>query len=159
VFVDKARCGTVYPKEVPYLQRIQPKDPISLENLGYVRQLHLISAHILAGIQCQSNIFLLIFHHQGPRYMSTETQAKYHAMPNVQSKLQPRTQALRSDARTSRYERQNGEPGYEVVTYFARLALRGILLESLLTYTLVPGGERLTGIYLIGIESQQECVH
>jgi hypothetical protein len=52
VFVDKARCGTVYPKEVPYLQRIQPKDPISLENLGYVRQLHLISAHILAGIQC-----------------------------------------------------------------------------------------------------------
>ena len=54
VFVDKARFGTVYPKEVPYLQRIQPKDPISLENLGYVRQLHLISAHILAGIQCQS---------------------------------------------------------------------------------------------------------
>ena len=81
--------------------------------------------------------------------MSTETQAKYHAMPNVQSKLQPRTQALRSDARTSRYERQNGEPGSEVVTYFVRLALRGILLESLLTYTLVPGGERLTGIYLI----------
>ena len=37
VFVDKARWGTVYPKEVPYLQRIQPKDPISLETLGHVR--------------------------------------------------------------------------------------------------------------------------
>ena len=35
--MDKARWGTVYPKEVPYLRRIQPKDPISLENLGHVK--------------------------------------------------------------------------------------------------------------------------
>ena len=31
VFVNKS-----YRKEVPYLQKIQPKDPISLENLGHV---------------------------------------------------------------------------------------------------------------------------
>ena len=36
MFVDMARFGTVYPKQVTYLQKIQPKDPISLENLGNV---------------------------------------------------------------------------------------------------------------------------